>query len=347
MANVDEHAWMNMPLGQQMQASNMFTRSDDFQGDAWGPPELSPTLRAALAVLPMARLPFGHCFDTEGRLDAFKGSVWRSLFGLSLHQVDAVAYAALMGGEDTLRLWCLQAPDTMDEWLPAGAELQGVLTLLGPAVDHAAACVQALHDMGRHGFGRQRLKASMRLLPDGTSALRTHLASAPGDRLDSAVTALDVHGAAQQELQAVGHQQLKLEVHFVSPMALKFDGDLVRAVPSLSMLVQALARRLVQVVPQRAGGLFQEGERGAWLDLAAQCPTVAHHMGGLVTSRWSSSQRRAMPLEGVMGTAVYGGPAHCLAPLLTLAQWLQLGKKTTFGQGVVRLRLTPDGVDAG
>jgi CRISPR/Cas system endoribonuclease Cas6 (RAMP superfamily) len=45
-----------------------------------------------------------------------------------------------------------------------------------------------------------------------------------------------------------------------------------------------------------------------------------------------------MPLEGVTGRLHFEGPVGPLLPWLQLADWLQIGTKTTFGFGVIEVR---------
>lgn len=306
----------------------------------------SPQLAAALQALPVLRISALHRLHCDARLDAIKGGLWRSVFGVSLHDVDRAAYDALMGpvthGEDAARSWALRAPDMADEWIPAGAGLPMHITLLGAeAVASAGACVMAIHRMGERGFGSARAQAALVELgfaTPGKAPVIQGQAPAWSTALPEQIgTLADAWRAAAGSVQEPASTGLQLRL--ISPLRVKQQGEMLRAVPTLPLLTQRLLGRLVQLLPQIEGGIFAVGERSELLDLATRCVLMAHDMGGLTWDRYSAKQKRVMPMEGLMGVIGFTSPAASLYPLWTLAQWTQLGAKTTFGFGVVEVDL--------
>jgi hypothetical protein len=305
----------------------------------------SPTLLAAMAEMPLCRLVFAHRFLEDAPLEPLKGSLWHGVFGACLHDLQPAAYAALFDLEESRRPWALVPPLDAEPWVPAGAVVQAAITLIGPeAVPHAAACVQALAEMGRRGLGSRRAKAEL---------LEVALQSAEGDLLPwpeaysglaAAIPPIGTPSAAQVWLaaQAQARSQLSaqaqgLSLRLLTPLRLKQGGEIQRDAPELALLQRRLLGRWVLLNPQREGGLFAPGERDAWLGLAEQAPLLEHHLQGLSWQRRSARQQRHMPLEGLCGRLRYGPPAQALRPWWALAEWLQLGSKTSFGLGVVQM----------
>jgi hypothetical protein len=304
-------------------------------------PSPSPQMMAAMAELPLCRLVFAHRFLEDAPLEPLKGSLWHGVFGACLHDLQPQAYAALFGLDDSRRPWALVPPLDTETWVPAGAVVQAAITLIGrEAVLHAAACVAALQEMGHRGLGSTRARAQW---------LEVALQSADGallpwpdvsQRLDAPLPPGGLPSAAQvwQAAAAQAHAQPTqgLGLRLLTPLRLKEGGEIQREAPSLGLLQRRLLGRWVLLNPQREGGLFAPGERDAWLALAEQAPLLEHHLQGVSWQRRSARQQRHMPLEGLCGRLRYGPPAQALRPWWALAEWLQLGSKTSFGLGVVQ-----------
>ena len=304
--------------------------------------EPSPRLQRAFASLPLLRMPFAHRMQGDLRLEPFKGGLWHGVFGASLHDISVEAFECLMEqADDARRPWALHPPEMTDEWVPAGGVMRGSLLLAGtPAIAHAAACAQALQRMGERGFGSERVRATLVELgarhADGTEATLAAVVSAPP-------TALDVWRIAACGARDTAPAGLRLRL--ATPLRIKHEGELLRAVPPLDILMRRLLARLVLLLPQQPGGLFEPGERDELLYLALAAPLVAHQLMGVEWTRYSARQKRTMPFEGLLGTLEYGPPAGVLLPWFALAEWLQLGAKTTFGFGVVEARGVPADTD--
>jgi hypothetical protein len=106
-------------------------------------------------------------------------------------------------------------------------------------------------------------------------------------------------------------------------------------------------RRLVTALVRRAALLFEfhAGRPG----LGARAGALARHAETLADerdlawhdwTRYSSRQRQAMTLGGVVGTWTLRGDLAPVLPWLWLGQWLHVGKNTTMGMGGYSLRWT-------
>ena len=308
------------------------------------PNSASDTLQASLEGLSMLRLGFGHRLCADISLDPFKGGLWHGVFGACLHDLAPQAFDHLMAPGAQHRPWALRPPLQIDTWIPAGALLQGELILFGDSARHADACLAALDEMGRRGLGSQRVPAAL----ESAWAVIAGGAAVPlatGSR--QTVSAWDVFAHAQIDAPDVlGHvegSELGLEVRLLSPLRVKTGNELLRDLPTLKFLVQRSIARLVVNLPRGDAGLFAPGEHAALMRAADASPLLAHLVDGVQWQRRSSRQHRVMPFEGLMGTLLYGGAATAAYPWMALAEWWQLGTKTTFGLGVIRPLLRPLG----
>lgn len=328
----------------------------------------SDRLATALRALPLLRLGFTHRLLEDAWLPVIKGDLWRSVLGMALHEVAPAAAAFLMADvrDESARPWALAGPELLDDWIPAGADLPGSILLAGGScrngpVSHADV-VRALAAMAMRTTGApERGLGSMQ----GRGRAQAVLTEVSVWEVDGGRRVLDPREALGDEPQAgssrtgwtdawavwdAAHKTANdgpgadpaasgLRLSFATPLRLKQHGDLFRAPPPLTLLLQRLLGRLVLLLPSMPAGVFEPGEKDALLALASACPLVGHAIGGFGWNRYSARQGREMPFEGMLGNAEYAAPAGLLYPWFQLANWLQLGGKTTFGFGVVRARI--------
>jgi CRISPR/Cas system endoribonuclease Cas6 (RAMP superfamily) len=200
----------------------------------------------------------------------------------------------------------------------------------------AAACLGALHDLGRSGLGPQRGSARLcelaQVLPDG----RWLPLAGARSRFES-VTAADLWDAGRTLLQQRDAAPAGLTVELLTPLRLRRNGQDLREPPTLEELWRRFSRRLVTLLPPNLpGGVFGDQEHPQWCDWARGCALEDCRTQRVHWERWSARQQRAMPFEGLLGSLQYAAPAAQALPWLHLAHWLQLGAKTTFGLGVLR-----------
>lgn len=70
-----------------------------------------------------------------------------------------------------------------------------------------------------------------------------------------------------------------------------------------------------------------------WKRASEAIRLVESHIAPYDWERYSNRQRTRMKLGGVVGTATYAGDLAPFLPLLSLGEWLHVGKGATFGLG--------------
>lgn len=282
----------------------------------------SAMLQSGLERLALMRLGFCHRLERELVAEQFKGSMWHGAFGACLHDLAPRAYDALMQAEQQQRAWALRPPLLQDTRIPAGNELRGELVLMGDAVAHADACIAALEEMGRRGLGPRRAPAVLESISTG---LR--------------VTAWDVfHRASLVAAQACA---AALDLHLRSPLRTQDRGSPLHAAPSFAQLLKRSVARLVTRLPDTGHGLFAPGEHATLMQAAERVETLGHRIEAVRWQRRSSRQQRTMPFDGLLGHLAFAPAAMAAYPWMALAEWWQLGSKTTFGFGIVEAVIRP------
>ncbi|WP_200345549.1 CRISPR system precrRNA processing endoribonuclease RAMP protein Cas6 [Halochromatium glycolicum] len=309
-------------------------------------------------ALRLTRLRF-DCDALEPiHLPAYSGSAWRGLIGRSLRHSVCVtrqptcdgcllrsqcAYSTFFESppaspETAARYSALPHPFVLEPGPPGrrtlepGAPLSVGLTLIGPAGALTPYLIHALQRAGARGLGRQggrfRLVAvqqETRLGSDQWQAIyRAETAT-----LQPAATQLPAPGAAPDQVRLALHTpvRLKRQGRYLGPR----DLDARALLGTLSTRIALLAELYGDGPPA-----FERAPLHAAIDRITLTPAQLHWVEW---TRYSSRQGTRMQLGGVLGTLQLHGPGlTALWPLLTLGQWLHVGKATSFGLGGYRLQ---------
>lgn len=257
---------------------------------------------------------------SSGSALPFMGGVWHGLFGLALHRV-APDLTRRFGLQEPAasRLYALGAPQFSSAEVLAGQRFSFSLVLFGEAMALAGILPAVFAEMGRLGFGRDRVTFSV----VDVSAL-----SAEG--WGSLLLAMDNPPQLQQVLLASPPCTDVCRVSLLSPLRLKQDGIAVREAPSMALLVHRLWDRLFHIYGRPPAELEVLKQLLAW---AAAVECVEAVVRPLSISRFSARQKHVMPLEGLVGDVVFAGVPAGLWPWLDLLPWVRLGGKVTFGLG--------------
>lgn len=302
------------------------------------PPEgPSSDLRQALAATKFLCLEFVHVALCDADLPVFKGDLWRSVFGMSLRASSSQAYEAVFRDHDLPMgrppaRWALQAPLQQQRRINQGTSLRSKVTLFGSAIEYAQDFVEAMHAFGQLGVGRQGKRLTLQL--ESVKSI-TLAGPQPPDSALAPVSALDVFNAALAEAACLA-PLTPLQLAFLSPIELKSDNRQVVGAPAFDVLMRRISSRLVSICPRLDGGLFARGEEHAWHVWSAGIPMLKDATVPAGPGRhYSATQGREHPLLGTGGWVDYAAPACAALPWLRLAEWMQLGKKTHYGFGVV------------
>jgi hypothetical protein len=136
----------------------------------------------------------------------------------------------------------------------------------------------------------------------------------------------------------------RLRIAFLTPLRLILDDHLLKS-PDFGVLFGHILKRLDDLAMQHAGGSKRTPEqRQQWWDLANRVRLVENQ------TRWedilSGSSRTGQKtwISGLVGPACYSAPAEIWRGILPWLLWgeiAQVGKDTSKGNGVYRLKSLP------
>jgi hypothetical protein len=248
----------------------------------------------------------------------------RGVWGAALHDLDPDAFARVFEPPPPALPGYLLRPAPPD---PATAPALDWF-LFSAAADHDTVLRRAWDVAGGRGLGPKRRPFLVRrfvdLGPDGLAAGR------PGPW-------------ALAETVWPGDPAAPCQLSFPAPLRLLRRGRLIDR-PTLADLVVAAHRRAAAWLPP--------ADQSAWSDLREPLLEMARHLPSswsgarLDLERYSARQEGEVELRGVSGVMALPHGVGDLAPLLSAAAWLHLGKGTVFGLGQVLIDTTPSSTQA-
>lgn len=295
---------------------------------------------------------------TPLHLPPYKGSAFRGGFGHALKRIacstperlcetcyrpDRCVYSYLFetkiaqagaGDEMIPRPFVLVPPlETYANYEP-GDVLSCDVVLVGDAIDYLPYFVAGLGQLGHQGIG----KGVGRYVITGVQCLRLNapayeLYSGPDDcfaDLRSPTTGREL--AMQHRVDSPEH----LTVSFITPTRLKHQDHLLKQAPPFHVIVRRLLDRIAEM------SLFFHDtplalDTREWKHASEAVRLVDSQVRPYDWERYSNRQRTRMKLGGVVGTATYAGELAPFLPLLSLGEWLHVGKGATFGLGKYRI----------
>ncbi len=249
---------------------------------------------------------------------ALDGGVIHGALGAALHDVSPEAYAAIYDAP---------IPPYRMAWLAP----QLRVCLFGPATRYAIALAQAVFVMGQRGLGNARVVARIESIHQnhGRNGLRELSRSGQWSGLPEPVPLGDL----VMDRYPDANWSLRLD----TPLALKRGDRVSRDVPHFAVLLSRSIERCARILalgaefPFVASDVRRSGQ---------EVPVLASKVQWSEFERYSTRQKRAMPIGGIRGVVHYGpAPAQALA-WIDACSWLGLGGKTTFGLGDIRVTST-------
>jgi hypothetical protein len=246
---------------------------------------------------------------------------------------------ALRNYESLPRPFILEPPLEEKTAYAPGEPLIFCLVLFGRAANLLPYFIIALDEFSRQGIGRGRRPFTVaQVAAVNPLTGERAVVYAPADRVvrprDLGITGRAIWDNALAEVAGDG-PVTAFKISFLTPTRLTFDGQPVR-VPEFHIIIRNLLRRVSSICYFHHGFAY-EADFPAIIARAAEIELIENRTRWLAWERYSSRQDKRVPLGGLVGEAVYGGPAALFWPLLRLGELLHAGKGTVFGQGKFRV----------
>lgn len=310
---------------------------------------------------PVARYRFSWRVTRALRLPAYAGSMLRGAFGHALRQVACMtkqktcdgcpltgtcAYPALFAPPppEAHQLqkfaqipvpYVIEPPAWGERTLHEGEPLHFHMILIGSALKELPLIILAWRRAMARGVGAADGTAEIESVtlcaPEGESEVFTPASGVVTQhgQLVPFTPPVEVNAAANAAADATPDT---VTLYFETPLRLQQNGKaLAPHRLDARTLLMALVRRINLLAEFHAGGPLIED----FPALAGQASTLTEQRD-LVWRDWvrySSRQKQAMALGGVMGRWQLEGNLAPFVPWLHLGQWLHVGKEAAFGLG--------------
>lgn len=277
---------------------------------------------------------FRFAYQALDRIDfsPYAGAVLHGALGRAAQRVSPAWGAALYPTRTGIAIRATPNPFVLRPWyfgktqVAAGETFGFDITLFGEAARFGdLMCATALA-LAENGLGRRRTGAQL------VSAESIGLGGRTTTIFDTAA------GLWRRPSPAVSIADLMepmpvtdiLKVSFLTRCQLIDRDAPCRKAPGLDILVERLSGRL-RMIASELSGIEAPGKNSSeW------CPEeVASAQCVEDQTSWEPHENEFF--GGLVGTAVYRGRFKNFLPLLSLVEWIGLGKKTSFGFGVVRI----------
>lgn len=313
-------------------------------------------------ALPMARYRFAFRMDGELRLPDYAGSLLRGQFGAALRGAACITKAKSCAGCPLLATcpypaifetpapavhhlqkfsavpnpYVIEPPPLGTRVIASGGTLGFSMVLIGRALEQMPLIVFALQRALRGGLGPERVRGELQDIFFEGEERAEPVWDAKASRVLPRKPALEVPNF---------DNCTRARLHIVTPLRLQDNGRPVRP-------HELSPRKLVTALVRRAALLFEfHADRpglGAQASALAQQAETLRDERDLAWHDWtrySSRQKQAMTLGGVLGTWTLCGELAPLLPWLWVGQWLHAGKNATMGMGRYQLVIAT-GADA-
>jgi len=199
------------------------------------------------------------------------------------------------------------------------------LAVVGNGVKYLPYIVHSLLKLGENGAGKERGKFRLSGVLHGgdNSLLCTDAADMDYSRLKPVVF---------DKPEPSG----KVEIEFRTPCRIQKDGKAVRNA-EFPDIIKSIVRKM-----DNLGALYCNGpllaDRDDIVQRASEIRKVSEQLNWEEMSRYSKRQGNRMPLEGFTGRAVYEGDITPFHEILRSAEFINIGKNSSFGFGAVKVR---------
>lgn len=278
----------------------------------------------------LIRLNVSMLLLEDVQLPEFKGSMWHGWFGQMLKAHDGRAYHICFGEFDQRQpkpYMVCPVGDNKLKWRK-GELIQVEISLFGRACELANTVVEAIKaSVSNNSIGIGICKAPYQVVSISSVTPK-------GFRAGVHTTSLCDWYAVPTSLSVI-EQELALQ--FVTPVRVKFHGQLVRSdVPEMSFWLNHIIRRLVLL--SRYWVLDNDCLMDAiYQEAQSLMPSYLSETNSFVVwedwLRYSKTHKDFLPFGGLSGQISFFGEIQNLIPYFQIGEQLHLGGKTTFGLG--------------
>ncbi|MDG5816165.1 CRISPR system precrRNA processing endoribonuclease RAMP protein Cas6 [Chitinispirillales bacterium ANBcel5] len=200
------------------------------------------------------------------------------------------------------------------------------LTLFGGAYAYLSYFIYALNKLGEKGLGKEKVRFIVKNVLWGERVIY----QAKNCEIDQNIT------ADTMIVEPGEPQNGTVELKFSSPLALRKEGRVISSFDTNTFFT-TLLRRCTNLNAFFGVEKQKEIDPDAYLHAVSSLETQSS-MGYHRRSRYSTRQKKKLDYSGIVGKVVLSGDIGTLMPLLYAGEVFGVGKNTTYGGGVYRVK---------
>ncbi|MFQ5771365.1 MAG: CRISPR system precrRNA processing endoribonuclease RAMP protein Cas6 [bacterium] len=200
------------------------------------------------------------------------------------------------------------------------------LVLIGRAVEFLPYFIYTFDQLGIMGIGRSKGKFKLMEVTSLTPECHTIYNG------DSKTLTADYSVMSTESCDTKKETIDRVTLKFLTPTRIKVNGHLIMEMP-FRELVLTLLRRLHTLAHLHMPASVYEWQWRAILESAADVVIAQKNLHWCDWERYSNRQKTRMKLGGFLGEITYKGNLTDWLPLLTVGEFVHVGKGATFGLG--------------
>lgn len=287
-------------------------------------------------------------------LPEYKGAVFRGGFGYAFRKIVCIQRAnkdctncmiqksciysyifetPLPEDSEVLRLYktvphpfVLEPPLEDKRIIEKDNETEFNLILIGKAIDYLPYFIFTFNELGKTGIGRNRSKFTLKRVESITNDnSRIPIYNHEEQTIVSGYPVIDTNQLM------VTDQTNEIELKFITPLRVKFDGKITSNI-KFHIILRNLLRRISSLSIFHCGKEFDCDYTGL-IEEAKKIETTKTTLKWYDWERFSTRQKQKMNLGGVIGSITVNGNLNPFLQLLRLGEYIHVGKNTSFGLG--------------
>lgn len=217
--------------------------------------------------------------------------------------------------------------DNKKERFRRGEVLEFHLLLYGKLIVHFSHILQAFYVLGQMGLGHDHAQYEIIKVENEQGEAVVKRNQVYLNRLGVRT----IREYAEERMQAFEKEWCRNEVHFTTPTALKYDGELIKEFNPMAIF-RSVLRRIYSF------NCF-EGMEIPLIELDEELPEIVRQeVQTEIVPRFSSTMGKRMNLKGISGIVVFDYLSENLLLVLLAGEKLHIGKNTSFGFGGYQIR---------
>jgi len=221
----------------------------------------------------------------------------------------------------------LYFPDRMKYMYKDGEKLGLEIVLIGDSIEYLPFFILVFIEMGKNGIGRDKIKFELKdVLSNGVSIYDSNEKRVFKEKIN-------IHKGIDF-VEKINSDTLSIEIK--TPMKIQYAGK-IQYKPDFHMIISNLLRRIQVLTALYCNGPDYVDFKDL-LEKSKEIKIVYNLLKWEMQSRYSYRQRQVIGYDGIKGDIELSGDISTFYPFLKIAEFLHIGKGTTFGLGKIKIK---------